>query len=142
MRKNVITTTVAEKLKILMLDDEKFLLFVYQNKFEKAGFDVLAFHTADSALSVIRSGYVPHIILTDITIPDSKSGYEFLEILQRERLCRHTLKIALTNEGQDAEIARMGELGADGHILKAKYTPSELVTEVTTMFEVYRSKRR
>ena len=126
------------KTKVLMLDDEKFLLHIYQISFEKHGFEVVTCTDVDEALSTIRKGYDPDVILFDITMPDSKSGYEFIEAINREKLAGHSLKIALTNQGRDGEIKRLGQLGTDAHILKAQYIPSELATKVTEMLSVKR----
>lgn len=124
--------------KVLLLDDEKLLLALYQSKFEKSGYDVSAFSDVDDALSVLRKGFQPDVMLFDITMPDSRSGYEFIETVNVEKLAKHSLKIALTNEGQDAEKARMAELGTDGHFLKANFVPSEIVAKVTEMLDARR----
>ncbi|MBI5456943.1 response regulator [Candidatus Kaiserbacteria bacterium] len=126
------------KIKVLMLDDEQFLLFVYKTAFEKKGYEVTAYHDVDNALKALRGGYVPNVILFDITMPDSRSGYEFIETVYAEKLAKHSLKIALTNEGQDGELKRMGELGADAHFLKAKYIPSEIEAAVAEMLKTKR----
>ena len=116
-----------------MLDDERMLLDMYKIGFEKRGYEVHACYDADDALNVLRQGLQPDVILFDITMPDSRSGYEFIETVKKERLAKHALKIALTNEGSDGAINRAEELGADGHLLKAKYIPSELAAVVTEL---------
>jgi CheY-like chemotaxis protein len=123
------------KAKVLLLDDEKFLLNIYKVSFEKHGYEVSIFHDVDGALSALRSGFSPDVILFDITMPDSRSGYEFLESIHREKLARHSLKLALTNEGQDGPQRRLQELGADGHLLKAKYLPAELVAKINELLK-------
>ena len=123
------------KTNVLMLDDEKFLLSLYRVAFEKAGYHVASYYAADDALQALRQGYHPDVILFDITMPNSRSGYEFLEMVQREKLGKHSLKIALTNEGQDGEIARMAELGADAHFLKSSFIPSEIVDAVAQLLQ-------
>jgi CheY-like chemotaxis protein len=128
-----------EKKKVLMLDDEKFLLEMYRLSFEKHGYEVSTFYNVDDALQALRGGYKPDVILFDITMPDSRSGYEFIEAVNTERLGRHSLKVALTNEGQEGPMARMSELGTDAHLLKAKYIPSELAAAVE---DLVREKRR
>lgn len=116
-----------------MLDDEKFLLAMYKVVFEKAGYQVSTFYSPDDALNALRGGYEPDVILFDITMPDNISGYEFLEKVQLEGLSKHSLNIALTNEGQEGEKRRTAELGAHAHLIKSDYIPSELVTEVQHM---------
>jgi two-component system, cell cycle sensor histidine kinase and response regulator CckA len=126
------------KTKVLMLDDERFLLDIYKTAFEKKGYEVTTYSNADDALRELRNGLNPEIILFDITMPDSRSGYDFIETVQREKLVPRALKVALTNEGQDGAIGRMGELGTDAHILKAKYLPAEIVVAVA---ELLRAKQ-
>ena len=122
------------KKKILLIDDEKLLLNLYSIKFLKEGYDVFVCQSVDEGLDALRKGYKPDVILFDITMPE-KNGYEFLEGVAQEHLAKHSLKIALTNEGQDAEKQRMGELGADAHILKGTTTPSSVVKMVTEMLK-------
>ena len=124
-----------QKTKVMMLDDEKFLLYIYKTVFEKEGYEVRNFYDVDEALKALRAGYKPDLMLFDITMSDSRSGYEFIEAVSREKLGKHILKVALTNEGQEGAKARMSELGADAHLLKAKYIPSELVAKVTEMLK-------
>ncbi|HWO07625.1 MAG TPA: response regulator [Candidatus Paceibacterota bacterium] len=122
------------KPKALFIDDEKLLLELYSIKFAKNGYDVVVTPTAEKALTLLTEGYRPDVILFDITMPEM-SGYEFLEKLNGIKLPRRCLKIALTNEAQDGEKARTIELGADAHLVKAEYTPAELVEIVRTMLE-------
>lgn len=127
------------KVKIMMLDDEKFLLELYKASFEKHGYEVSTYYNAEDALRALREGVQPEVILFDITMPDSRSGYEFIEVVQREKLAPAALKLSLTNEGQDAEIQRIAELGADGHLLKAQHIPSEIAAKVTEMLTARKS---
>ncbi len=123
-----------EKPKVLMLDDEKFLLEMYKLSFEKRGYEVATYYDVPRALDLLRSGnYEPDVILFDITIPESGSGYEFIETVKREKLAKRSLKIALTNEGREGAKQRLTELGADAHLLKAQFIPSEIVEEVNKM---------
>ena len=128
------------KTHVMMLDDERFLLELYKASFQKHGYEVSTYYNAEDALRVLREGAQPDVILFDITLPDSRSGYEFIEVVQREKLAPSAVKIALTNEGQDAEIQRIAELGADGHLLKANYIPSEIVAKVAEMLAARSAK--
>jgi len=123
------------KKKALFLDDEKFLLYMYQIVFEKNNYEVKTYDSADDALDAMRAGYDPDVILFDVTMPQGRSGYEFLEILSREELSKGSMKIALTNEGQEGEKARLAELGADAHLVKAAYIPSQLASIVGDLLE-------
>ncbi len=133
--------TEAQKTKVMMLDDEGLLLQIYKIKFEKAGYEVSEYYAPEEALLALQKGYDPDIILFDITMPDAMSGYEFLETIQKKGLGKRSLKIALTNEGQEGEKARTAELGADAHLVKSSYIPSELVTVVSELLKKSRAER-
>lgn len=120
--------------KVLLVDDEKFLLEIYSIKFLRRGFDVFACGSADEAITTLEKGYEPDVIVFDITMPH-KSGYEFLEELQYLKLAKHALKVALTNESQEAEMRRTKELGAVAHLVKARFTAGEVVDQVELLLE-------
>src|ERR1043166_1770905 len=101
--------TPEPKAKVMMLDDEKFLLDIYKLSFEKQGYEVVAFHDADDALNAMRKGLKPDVRLFDIAMPNSKSGFEFIESVTKEHLAKHALKISLTNAGQDGQKHRLTE---------------------------------
>jgi CheY-like chemotaxis protein len=115
---------------------------MYKIVFEKSGYEVSTYDSADDALVALRAGYEPDVILFDVTMPQGRSGYEFLEIVSRERLAKRSMKIALTNEGQEGEIHRLAELGADAHMVKAMYIPSQLATIVTELLEKKRTMEK
>jgi len=125
--------------KVMLLDDERFLLGIYKISFERRGFEAVTFSDPDGALDALRQGYQPDVILFDITLPQGRSGYEFIETVKRESLAKHALKIVLSNEGRDGARMRLEELGADEHLLKAQYVPAELVQKVQ---ELLAKKRR
>lgn len=118
-----------------MLDDERFLLEIYKVAFEKRGYEVALYSSSWDALNALRAGYDPDVILFDVTMPESDSGFQFIETVNAERLAKRALKIALTNEGREAAHARLLELGADAHLIKAQFIPSEIVAEVNAMLE-------
>ena len=45
------------KTKVLLLDDEKFLVEIYKIKFEKSGYEVSTYYDVDDALKALRKGY-------------------------------------------------------------------------------------
>lgn len=115
--------------KILIIDDDNFLLDMYALKFSKSNFDV---HTAlgpEIALDLLRKGLLPDIILLDIVMP-VMDGFEMMEKMKEEKLGEQSIKIVLSNRGQPSDIARGEALGAVGYIVKASSTPSEVIEKV------------
>jgi two-component system nitrogen regulation response regulator GlnG len=71
-------------LTVLVVDDEQASLRNYAAMLERAGYGVVAFDSAASALSALREGTRPDAVVTDYRMP-GMNGLEFLEVLRRER---------------------------------------------------------
>lgn len=115
--------------KVFIVDDDEFLLSMYSQKFSHAGFAVTTANTPDKALSKLREGYEPDVMLLDLIMP-SMNGLEFLAEMRKGKLSPATAVIILTNEGQSEEINRAKELGIRSYIIKATSIPSEVLGEV------------
>ncbi len=118
-----------KKYSILMLDDDKFLSDMYAAKFSAAGYTVQSCLSSKTALSVLRGGFVPHVILFDITMPEI-DGFSFLKTLTQEGLATGALKIALSNQNDEADKTEAFRLGVNRYIVKASMIPSEVVHAV------------
>jgi len=123
-----------KKIKILLVEDDKFLLDMYTTKFGESGFEMTALPAATDALTKIESGYIPEVILTDIIMP-TMDGFEFLSELKKRGLAEGAKKIILSNLGQKEDIEKGTKLGASGYIIKATSTPTETVMKVQEILE-------
>jgi two-component system, OmpR family, response regulator len=122
------------KRSVLIIDDDSFLLDMYAMRFTQAGFDVTTAISADEVMSKLKDGLVPDIALLDVVMPNV-DGFELLENINKEGLIPNTIKIFLSNLGQDADIARGKSLGAASYIVKASSTPSEVVAHVLEVLD-------
>lgn len=118
--------------KILIVDDDKFLLNMYSIKFQKEKFDVTVASDGMEALKKLQEGFVPDAIVLDIVMP-VMDGLEFLEKIRGEDLAKEATLLILSNQGQSSDIDKAKRLGIDGYIVKATTIPSEVVTEVQRM---------
>lgn len=114
---------------IFIVDDDSFLLDMYAVRFTQAGYHVETAMNAEEALTKLRSGIVPDVVLLDVVMP-SVDGFELLEKINEEKLIENVKKIYLSNLGQEQDVARGKSLGASGYIVKASSTPSEVVAQV------------
>jgi DNA-binding response OmpR family regulator len=115
--------------KILLIDDDKFLLDMYALKFAKAGYEVKTADSTDGGLKLIRGGYIPDVMLADIVMP-GMDGLELVATVRGEKLAPGMTIIMLTNQGSSDDIARAKKLNVDGYIVKATTIPSEVLAEV------------
>lgn len=118
------------KKKIFIVDDDSFLLDMYALKFNQSNFEVTTSLGSEKALQMLREGLVPDVMLLDIVMP-VMDGFELLEKIKEENLAQGTVKIILSNRGQQSDITRGEGLGASGYIVKASSTPSEVITKVS-----------
>ena len=122
------------KYKILIVDDDKFLLNMYAIKFQKENFEVVTASDGADALKKLQEGLVPEAIVLDVVMP-IMDGLEFLEKMRGEKLAKDSTVLILSNQGQSSDIEKAKSLGIDGYIVKATTIPAEVVSEVLRMLE-------
>ncbi len=127
------------KPKVLIVDDDKFLLNMYSIKFSKSDFEVNSALSGEEAFNKIKDGYEPDIILLDIVMP-GMDGFEILESLKKNNIATKALIIMLTNQGQLSDIEKAKSFGINGYIIKATTIPSEVVEEVKRIYNLQKNK--
>lgn len=117
---------------ILIVDDDKFLVSLYQKKFSAAGWSVATALSGSEALQKLRDGLTSSVVLFDMVMP-GVDGLAFLEAVKKEKLAPRAALIALTNQGDPEHLERAKTLGIAGYIVKASSIPSEVVEHVTAL---------
>jgi DNA-binding response OmpR family regulator len=117
--------------KILIVDDDQFLLDIYTTKFSQEGHDVHAVQSGEEALNELEQGDFD-IVLLDVVMP-SMSGLELLGNIRKRNLVPNATIIILSNQGQEEDILATKDYHIDGYIVKAKTIPSEVLEEVTSI---------
>jgi two-component system, chemotaxis family, chemotaxis protein CheY len=120
---------------VLLVDDDKFLLEMYKKKFEASGVTVDLAVGAEEALSKLRAGAKPDIVMLDIIMP-GMDGLEVLETIRKEGLVPTASVIMLTNESDREKIEHAKKLGIKGYIVKATSIPTEVVEEALKIAEL------
>jgi two-component system, OmpR family, response regulator MtrA len=130
--------TAPTKKSILLVDDDKFLLDMYAQKFTKSNWAVEVVCGSEAALKRLREGTAPDVILLDIIMP-TIDGIEMLGIMRKEKLASTSTVIMLTNQSQSSDIDKAKDLKVDGYIIKATSIPSEVLEKVE---EIYNKKHK
>lgn len=117
---------------ILIVDDDKFLVLLYQKKFTAAGWSVTTALSGNEALQKLRDGLEPSAVLFDMVMP-GVDGIAFLDTVKKEKLAPHAALISLTNQSDPEHTERAKTLGIAGYIVKASSIPSEVVEHVTAL---------
>lgn len=119
-------TDKKPKYKILITDDDKFLLDMYSIKFTENDFEVKIAGSGEEALDKIEEGLRPDVYLVDLLMP-KLDGFQFIGRLREKGIGSEAAIIILSNLGQKEDVDKGLKLGVDGYIIKASATPSEVV---------------
>jgi len=117
-----------EKTKILLVEDDTFLVEMYTTKFELEGFSVIAAEDGKKGLEMAEKEN-PDIILLDILMP-KMDGFAVLDALKKNKELANIPVVLLTNLGQKDDVKKGFEKGAVGYLIKAHFMPSEVVDKI------------
>jgi two-component system, OmpR family, response regulator len=114
--------------RVLIVDDEPYILRILAFKLRRAGYVALEAANADEALAILAGGTVQCLIL-DVSLGDAMTGFQLAEKLRDDpRHCR-TPVVFLTAHALAAEVRRGRELGASAYITKP-FSLQQVIEEV------------
>lgn len=114
---------------IILVEDDDFISGMYQTKLTSLGYTVELYEDGETALARLQQDPLPNLVLLDIVLP-KRDGFEILEALRKDKRTKTLPVILLTNLGQKPDVERGVQLGTDDYIIKAHYTPSEVVEKI------------
>lgn len=116
--------------KLLLVEDDSFILDIYDMKLSEAGYDVtLANNGREAVRQLEENQFIPDLILLDIVMP-YMDGFDVLKVLKENDLWKEIPVIMLTNLSQKDDIERAVKMGANDYLIKSHFTPSEVLTKI------------
>ncbi len=119
---------MADKKKILIVEDDQDVRELYAEVLRDEGFDVEEAVDGQSGLAKVLEGSYD-LLLLDIMLPKF-DGLEVLKTIKEKAKVKGIPVVLLTNLGRESIIKEGFSLGADGYLIKSEYTPEEIVGEV------------
>lgn len=116
---------------ILLVEDDPFLIDIYSTKLKESGFGVVVVSNGEAVLAKIEEQR-PDAVLLDIVLPNL-DGWEILRQIKEKPFSKDLKVIILSNLGQKEEVEKGLNLGAAKYLIKAHYTPSEVVAEIKSI---------
>jgi CheY-like chemotaxis protein len=135
----------SDKGRILFVEDEKFLLNMYHDYFERNGYDFLTTGDIKEAL-IVTEFEQPDAVLLDIIIPKpentvAEQGYEFLEAVKNNPKTKDIPIIVFTNLDTEQDRKKCQRMGAAAYIFKNAVAPNQVLETVAKIIKLHRQKK-
>jgi DNA-binding response OmpR family regulator len=115
--------------KILLIEDDRFLRELMSRKLSEGGFDVTQAVDGESGVEKSKDGGFDMILL-DLILPGI-DGFEVLRKIKENEASSSIPVIILSNLGQREEVDKGLELGAVDFLIKAHFTPGEIIKKIS-----------
>jgi len=119
--------------KILLVEDDKFLRELMSKKLLSLGYEVSTAPDGETGIEMIKSEK-PEVVLLDLILPGI-NGFDVLEKAKKDPETANIPVVILSNLGQSEDIERGLKLGAKDFLVKAHFTPQEIVNKLKTILE-------
>jgi two-component system alkaline phosphatase synthesis response regulator PhoP len=119
--------------KVVVIDDEPFILMMIEDKLKKAGFDVVTLRSSLDAVDVIKKE-APGLVILDWMMPEL-SGIELCKILKHDPETAGIPVFMLTAKGQDAD-EQLGLRSGVARYITKPFSPKALLEMVEEVMVV------
>lgn len=113
--------------KVIVIDDEPFILMMIEDKLKKAKIDVTTLRESRNALAVIREKK-PELIILDWMMPEL-SGIDLCKMIKADSELKDIPIFMLTAKGQDSDEQQGIQCGVSRYITKP-FSPKSLLEMV------------
>jgi DNA-binding response OmpR family regulator len=120
--------------KIAIIEDDQPLAEMYKQKLEAAGMEVLLAMDGKTGLDLLLKEPID-LLLLDLMLPQM-TGSQILEEYRKTPIGKDTKVIVLTNISEYEAPEELYKLGILRYMVKANYTPSQVVVVVEEALEL------
>jgi two-component system alkaline phosphatase synthesis response regulator PhoP len=117
--------------KILLVEDDPFILDIYNKKFTGAGFSVDVATDGQMALEKVKNS-IPDLVVLDILLP-KMDGWEVLRQMRQQAPLKNLKVIVLSNLNSDDFQDKIKTFNVSKYLLKIETTPEEIVNTINAI---------
>ena len=118
---------------ILVIEDDKFLRELISQKLLKEGYNLSEAIDGEEGIRKIKEEK-PDLVLLDLILPGI-DGFEVLSKAKEDQEIKDIPVIVLSNLGQKEDVEKGIGLGAVDYLVKAHFTPSEIIQKVKNILK-------
>lgn len=119
--------------KILIVEDDKFLRELIVRKLSNEGYEAIEAVDGEQGIQKIKETK-PDLVLLDLILPGI-DGFEVLAQKKEDPFVAAIPVIVLSNLGQKEDVDRGLGLGATDYLIKAHFTPGEIIEKVRNIIK-------
>lgn len=125
--------------KILLIEDDKFLRELIIQKLGKEGYEVAEAPEGEGGLLKMKEEK-PDLVLLDLILPGI-DGFEVLSRMKKDAALASIPVIILSNLGQRDDVQKGIDLGAEDYLIKAHFTPGEIVEKIKATLQAPKKEK-
>lgn len=118
--------------KILLVDDDPYILMSLEFLMRKTGFDVMIARNGSETLELLEQN-TPDVVLLDIMMPDV-DGYAICKHIKKSQKHKNCKVVFLSAKSKEADIKKGYDLGAELYITKP-FSNKDLVNKITALLD-------
>jgi len=118
---------------ILIVEDDKFLRELITQKLIKEGYETSEAIDGEEGIKKIKEEK-PDLVLLDLILPGI-DGFEVLSKMKEDLALAQIPVIILSNLGQKEDVERGLKLGAVDYLIKAHFTPGEIIEKIKNVLK-------
>ena len=119
--------------KILIAEDDQFILKAMTTKLSKEGYEVKIAVDGVALMEILKS-YIPDLIILDLLMP-KKDGFEVLKEVKGVQRLKNIPILIASNLGQENDIQQVLALGATDYLIKSEFTLESLVQKIKNILK-------
>jgi len=120
-------SSVREMKKILVVDDDPYILMSLEFLMKKNGFEVMVARNGTEALEIVDK-QVPDIVLLDIMMPDV-DGYAICKHIKGHKKLKDAKVVFMSAKSKESDIQKGYDLGASLYVTKP-FSTRQLLKQV------------
>jgi len=114
--------------KILIAEDDGFLSKIYDVKLKGMGYNVVMASDGEDALEKLNQGGY-NLIILDMMMP-KRDGFDVLAAVRANQALSSVPVIVLSNLGQESDVKKAMDMGANDYLIKANFSIDEVVSKI------------
>ena len=116
---------------VLIVEDQPGFRRIYHDVLQSDGYEVLEAQDGEEGLQMVKE-HKPHVILLDLGLP-KVDGFEVLRRIRMEPETKSIPVIIFSVLGEQKDVKKGLELGANDYTVKGFYTPRQILSKIKNL---------